>query len=70
MSQNQSMDRFFGGGLFDNGLFGGGFFIIILMFILLLGEDLIDWIACNEEILVWIIILMVLFGGFDFGGCC
>lgn len=70
MSDIQNYDRFFGGGLFNGGLFGGGFILIILFFLFILGGDFLEDLFCNEELLIWMVLLFVLFLGFDFGGCC
>ena len=66
MSQEKNLSRFFVGNCF-----GGGFFFIVLILLLMLGEDLIQWILCNEEVLIWIIILILFFNICDFDfGCC
>lgn len=71
MSNEQSLSRFFGG--FGTGLFGGGSFIVILIIgaILLLGEDLIEWLFCDDMALIWVILIILLLTNLDFdGGCC
>ena len=68
MSNEQSLSRLFG-----EGFLGGGGLIIILIIgaILLLGEDLIEWIFCDDMALIWIVLLVLLLTSFDFdGGCC
>lgn len=65
--QEQSLSRFFGGGLFNNFcLEEDGIFLIIIILLLTCGEELIQWIVCNPEILIWIVILILFFNCFDF----
>lgn len=70
MSNNASLSRLFGGFDFDC----GGFLLpLILIFILFqFGEDIIEFILCEDSALIWIIILVVLFMfmGEDDGCCC
>ncbi len=69
MSEQEGLQRFFGG---CNG-FGGGFGIIILLIIaaiLLLGDDLLEWIFCEDNAIIWIVLLVLLLTNFDFGGGC
>lgn len=68
MSNEQGLSRFFG-----NDLFCGGGLVILLIVgaILLLGEDLLEWIFCDDMALIWIVLLILLLTNFDFdGGCC
>lgn len=71
MSNEQGLSRLFGG-CFGEGLLGGGGLIIILIIgaILLLGEDLIEWIFCDDMALIWIVLLILLLTNFDFDGGC
>ena len=62
----QSLSRFFGGGLFNNWCFEDGIFFIIILLLLLCGDELLEWIFCNAEMLIWIVILILFFGAFDF----
>lgn len=67
--QEQSLSRFFGGGLFNffnNCCLEEGIFLIIILLLLTCGEDLIEWILCNPEMLIWIVILILFFNCFDF----
>ena len=52
----QSLSRFFGGEEcgFNSGL------------LILCGDELLEWIFCNPEMLIWIVILILFFGAFDF----
>ena len=71
MSNEQCLSRFFGG--FGSGFLGGGGLIVILIIgaILLLGEDLIEWILCDDMALIWVILIILLLTNLDFdGGCC
>ncbi len=69
MAEQQGLQRLFGGCGF--GGFGGGGLIIILILgaILLLGEDLLEWIFCDDMALIWIVLLILLLTNFDFDGC-
>ena len=62
----QSLSIFFGGGLFNNWCFEDGIFFIIILLLLLCGDELLEWIFCNPEMLIWIVILILFFGAFDF----
>lgn len=72
MSNEQSLSRLFGGFLGEGFLGGGGLAIILIIgAILLLGEDLIEWIFCDDMALIWIVLLILLLTSFDFDdGCC
>lgn len=65
MSEQEGLKRFFGG--------CNGFGIIILLIIaaiLLLGDDLLEWIFCEDNAIIWIVLLVLLLTNFDFGGGC
>lgn len=68
MSDQLSLSRLFGGcGFGGNGLF----IILIIGAILLLGDDLFEWIFCDEMALIWIVLIVLLLTSFDFDdGCC
>lgn len=69
MSNEQGLSRFFGNDLFCGG--GGLIILLIVGAILLLGEDLFEWIFCDDMALIWIVLLILLLTNFDFdGGCC
>ena len=71
MSNEQGLSRFFGKGSCCGGGGGGLIILIILGAILLLGEDLLEWIFCDDMALIWIVLLILLLTNFDFdGGCC
>jgi hypothetical protein len=39
--------------------------------ILLLGDDLLEWLFCDDMALIWIVLLILLLTNFGFdGGCC
>nr|WP_294571119.1 hypothetical protein [uncultured Romboutsia sp.] len=68
MSGQQGIQRFFGGCGF-----GGSGLIIILIIgaILLLGDDLLEWLFCDDMALIWIVLLILLLTNFGFdNGCC
>ena len=70
MSEQQGIQRFFGG---CGCGFGGGGLIILLIIgaILLLGDDLLEWLFCDDMALIWIGLLILLLTNFGFdGGCC
>ena len=61
MTENTRLQRLFGGCGCGCGLEGILPIIIIIGAVLLLGDDLIDFIDCNEEIvLIFIVILLML----------
>ena len=68
MSGQQGIQRFFGGCGF-----GGSGLIIILIIgaILLLGDDLLEWLFCDDMGLIWIVLLILILTNFGFdNGCC
>lgn len=70
MSNEQSLSRIFGGGLFCN---NGIFILLIIGAILLIGDDLIEWFFCDDMGIIWIVLLLLLLTNFDFDngcGCC
>ena len=73
MSGQQGIQRFFGGCGFGGCGFGGSGLIIILIIgaILLLGDDLLEWLFCDDMALIWIVLLILLLTNFGFdNGCC
>ncbi|WP_297134404.1 hypothetical protein [Terrisporobacter sp.] len=70
MSNEVNYSRFFGGSGFN---FGGWLLPLLVIFILFsFGDDLLEFIFCEDSALIWIIILVVLFMfiGEDDGCCC
>ncbi|CEI71999.1 MULTISPECIES: hypothetical protein [Romboutsia] len=70
MSTDQGLSRFFGGGLFGN---TGLIVLIVIGVILLLGDDLLEWILCDDMGIIWIVLIILLLTNFDFDcgcGCC
>ena len=43
--------------------------LVIVAVILFMGEELLEWILCDEKILIWIVSLMLLLTNFEFD-CC
>ena len=66
MSEHQGIQRLFGGCGF------GGTELIILLIIgavLLLGDNLLEWLFCDDMAIIWIVLLILLLTNFD-DGCC
>ncbi len=71
MSEQQGINRLFGG--CGCGLFEGGGLIVLLIIaaILFLGDDLLEWLFCDDMALIWIVLLILLLTNFGFdNGCC
>ena len=60
MSEQQGIQRFFGG---CGCGFGGGGLIIVLIIaaILLLGDDLIEWLFCDDMALIRLVLFFYIF---------
>ena len=69
MSEQQGINRLFGGcGLFEG---SGLIIILIIVAILFLGDDLLEWLFCDDMALIWIVLLILLLTNFGFdNGCC
>ena len=70
MEEKNSLQRFFKKcGCDDN---GGIIILLILGALLLVGEDLLEWIICDDMALIWIVLLVLLLTNFDLDGhgCC
>ena len=69
MSEQQGTNRLFGGcGLFEG---GGLIIILIIVAILFLGDDLLEWLFCDDMALIWVVLLILLLTNFGFdNGCC
>lgn len=67
MTDENKLSRFFDGGIFQN----GPWFIIILILavLLILGDDIIEWLFCDDMALIWIVLIILLLTSFD-DGCC
>ncbi|GAA3660850.1 hypothetical protein [Asaccharospora irregularis] len=71
MSNENKLSRFFGCGPCNKDLFGPGFIVlIIIVAILALGEDIIQWLFCDDMALIWIVLIILLLTSFDDGCCC
>lgn len=67
MTDENKLSRFFDGGIFQN---GPGFIIILILAVLLiLGDDIIEWLFCDDMALIWIVLIILLLTSFD-DGCC
>jgi hypothetical protein len=66
MSEHQGIQRLFGGCGF-----GGTELIILLIIVavLLLGDNLLEWLFCDDMAIIWIVLLILLLTNFD-DGCC
>ena len=67
MSENTNLSRFFGG--FE---FGGGWLlpIIVIFLIFCLGDDLLEFLFCEESAIIWIILIVMLLFFLEDDGCC
>ena len=67
MSDIKGLQRLFGGcGLFDN---GGLIILLIIGVLLLLGDNVLEWLFCDYMAIIWIVLLILLLTNFD-DGCC
>lgn len=68
MSNNISLERLFG----ECGFGGWGMIIILIIgALLILGDEIIEWLFCDEMALIWIVLLVLLLTSFDDGcGAC
>lgn len=57
-----ALSRFFGG---KDGLFGEGLLIIIVLVLLLLGTDILDDFIEDENVSMWIILVILILFNFD-----
>ena len=45
--------------------------LLIIAAILFLGDDLLEWLFCDDMALIWIVLLILLLTNFGFdNGCC
>lgn len=73
MSEDKNLSRLFGGFLGEGFLGGGGLIILILAVVLLLGDDLLEFLFCEDNILIWVILIVLVLTNLDFDngcGCC
>ena len=45
------------------------FAALIIGAILLIGDDLLEWLFCDDMAIIWIVLLILLLTNFD-DGCC
>ena len=64
------LQRLFGG--FGCNMFGNGelLILIILGAVLLMGDELLEWLLCEDMALIWVVLLILLLTSFDLDGCC
>ena len=62
-----NMERFFGG---CEGFFGNKMLIIIVIVFLLLCKDILEDLLCDDNIWIWVILIVLLLFNFDDGCCC
>ena len=67
MSENTNLSRFFGS--FN---FGGGWLLplIVIFFIFMVGEDLLEFIFCEDSAIIWIILIVMLLFFIQDDDCC
>ena len=67
MSENTNLSRFFGG--FNC---GGGWLLplIVIFFIFMVGEDLLEFIFCEDSAILWIILIVMLLFFIQDDDCC
>ncbi|MCC3867763.1 MULTISPECIES: hypothetical protein [Terrisporobacter] len=69
MSENTNLSRFFGG--FDCGCFGGWLLPIIVIFLIfMVGDDLLEFIFCEDSAIIWIILIVMLLFFLQEDDCC
>ncbi len=67
MSESNGLQRLFGGcGFLDN---WGLIILLIIGAILLIGDDILEWLFCDDMAIIWIVLLILLLTNFD-DGCC
>ena len=70
MAEIKGLERLFGGCGCDFGN-GGLILLIALGAILLMGDDILEWIFCDDMSLIGIVLLILLLTNFEFdNGCC
>ena len=71
MSQQQGIKRLFGGCIPDFFEGRGLIILLVIVAILFLGDDLLEWLFCDDMALIWIVLLILLLTNFGFdNGCC
>lgn len=69
MSENANLSRLFGG--FDFDCFGGWLLpLVVIFFIFMVGDDLLDFLFCEGSGLIWIIIIVMLLFFMQDDDCC
>ena len=65
--REDNMERVFGG---CEGFFGNKMLIIIVIVFLLLCTDILEDLLCDDNIWIWVILIVLLLFNFDDGCCC
>ena len=70
MSKNSSLSRFFGG--FNCGCDGELLILPLIVIFLLfcIGDDLLEFLFCEESAIIWIILIVFLLFFLQDDGCC
>lgn len=70
MLENTKLSRLFGG--CSNFGFGGGYILPLIVILLLfsLGDDLFDFLFCEDSAIIWIILIVMLLFFVQDDCCC
>lgn len=70
MLENTKLSRLFGG--CSNFEFGGGYILPLIVILLLfsLGDDLFDFLFCEDSAIIWIILIVMLLFFVQDDCCC
>ena len=68
MSENTTLSRLFGG--FNCGCEGFLLPLIVIFLIFMLGDDLLEFIFCEDSAIIWIILIVMLIFFLQEDDCC
>lgn len=69
MTENTNFSRFFGG--FNCGCCGGFLLPLIVIFLIfMVGDDLLEFLFCEDSAIVWIILIVMLLFFMEQDDCC